>query len=42
MINWMHRWYKPGSTQSAKEIADTICALFLDGYRNPPPPKKRR
>jgi AcrR family transcriptional regulator len=42
MINWTHRWYKPGSAQSAKEIADTICALFLDGYRNPPPPKKRR
>jgi AcrR family transcriptional regulator len=42
MINWTHRWYKPGSAQSAKEIADTICALFLDGYRNPPPPRKRR
>ena len=33
MINWTHRWYKPGSARSAKEIADTFCALFLDGYR---------
>ena len=34
MINWTHRWYKPGSQHSAKEIAETFCALFLDGYRN--------
>jgi len=45
MINWTHRWYKPGSAHSAKEIAETFCALFLDGYRNPPPasgPAKKR
>jgi AcrR family transcriptional regulator len=46
MINWTHRWYKPGSAHSAKEIAETFCALFLDGYRNPPatagPAGKRR
>ena len=37
MINWTHRWYKPGSAKTAKEIADTFCALFLDGYRNQTP-----
>jgi len=41
MINWTHRWYKPGSPESAKEIAATFCALFLDGYRNPPPPPRK-
>lgn len=35
MINWTHRWHKPGSPHSTKEIAETFCALFLDGYRNP-------
>lgn len=42
MINWMHRWYKPGPSQSAAEIAGTICSLFLDGYRNPGASKRRR
>jgi AcrR family transcriptional regulator len=41
MINWTHRWYKPGSTGSAREIAQTFTALFLDGYRNRPPAGKR-
>jgi AcrR family transcriptional regulator len=41
MINWTHRWYKPGSAHSAREIAETFCALFLDGYRNPPAKKRR-
>jgi AcrR family transcriptional regulator len=42
MINWTHRWYKPGSAKTAKEIADTFCALFLDGYRNQVSSKKAR
>jgi len=42
MINWTHRWYKPGTKgSSAKQIAETFCSLFLDGYRNPPPAKRR-
>jgi AcrR family transcriptional regulator len=41
MINWTHRWYKPGSKQSAKAIAETFSALFLDGYRNPVAQKRR-
>ncbi|MGH9000672.1 MAG: TetR/AcrR family transcriptional regulator [Acidimicrobiia bacterium] len=42
MINWTHRWYKPGSQHSPKEIAETFSALFLDGYRNPAIPRPRR
>ena len=41
MINWTHRWYKPGSKQSAKKIAETFSALFLDGYRVPSPKGRR-
>jgi TetR/AcrR family transcriptional regulator, cholesterol catabolism regulator len=43
MINWTHRWYKPGTKgSSAKQIAETFCSLFLDGYRNPAGPKRKR
>jgi TetR/AcrR family transcriptional regulator, cholesterol catabolism regulator len=34
MINWTHRWYKPGSPHRAEEIAGTFCTLFLDGFSN--------
>lgn len=33
MINWTHRWYRPGSRQTPKEIAHTFTTIFLDGYR---------
>jgi AcrR family transcriptional regulator len=42
MINWTHRWYKPGSPHRAQEIANTFCTLFLDGYSNRPAPSTRR
>jgi AcrR family transcriptional regulator len=32
MINWMHRWYRPGIEWSAEEIATTYTELFLNGY----------
>ncbi|HEY1971699.1 MAG TPA: TetR/AcrR family transcriptional regulator [Pseudonocardia sp.] len=35
MVNWTHRWYKPGSKHTAKEIAATLSAIFLSGYRSP-------
>ena len=31
MVNWTHRWYKPGGKQSAKEVADTFIKIFFDG-----------
>jgi TetR/AcrR family transcriptional regulator, cholesterol catabolism regulator len=32
MLNWTHRWYKPGPESSAQEIADTFADLFLGGF----------
>jgi TetR/AcrR family transcriptional regulator, cholesterol catabolism regulator len=31
MINWTHRWYKPGGSSSPKEVADAFIAIFFDG-----------
>jgi AcrR family transcriptional regulator len=31
MINWTHRWYRPGRGLSPRELADSFCALFLEG-----------
>lgn len=34
MVNWTHRWFKPGDAKySAQETVDTFCAVFLDGMR---------
>ena len=33
MVNWMHRWYTPGSKHSPKEIARTFAVLVLEGVR---------
>ena len=33
MINWTHRWYRPGSTFSPGEIAAAFTSIFLDGSR---------
>lgn len=36
MVNWTHRWFKPGDAKySAQETIDTFCAVFLDGVRRP-------
>ena len=35
MVNWTHRWYKPGSRHPPKKIAATLSAIFLSGYRTP-------
>lgn len=37
MVNWTHRWYKPGSKHTPKEIAATLSAIFLTGYEVGPP-----
>lgn len=34
MINWTHRWYRPGGRFSAHEIADTFADLALNGLRS--------
>jgi TetR/AcrR family transcriptional regulator, cholesterol catabolism regulator len=32
MINWMHRWYRPGMKWSADDISKTFTEIFLNGY----------
>ncbi|WP_375476368.1 TetR/AcrR family transcriptional regulator [uncultured Jatrophihabitans sp.] len=32
MINWMHRWYRPGMKWSPQDISDAYTQIFLDGY----------
>jgi AcrR family transcriptional regulator len=32
MINWMHRWYRPGGKWSPEEVANTFTEIFLGGY----------
>jgi AcrR family transcriptional regulator len=31
MINWMHRWYRPGFDKSVDQIAETFSGIFLSG-----------
>lgn len=34
MVNWTHRWFKPGvSKYTAQETIDTFSAIFFDGLR---------
>ena len=35
MINWMHRWYRPGGKWSPEEVAHTFTQIFLGGYGVP-------
>jgi AcrR family transcriptional regulator len=36
MLNWTHRWHKPGGGTSAQQIADTFAAVFLGGLAKRP------
>ena len=36
MLNWTHRWFKPGGKRGAKEIAAGFCEIFFNGM-NPQP-----
>lgn len=31
MVNWMHRWYRPGGGRSVEEIGDEMATLVLGG-----------
>jgi AcrR family transcriptional regulator len=35
MINWMHRWHRPGMKWSPEEVANTFTEIFLNGYGAP-------
>ena len=32
MVNWMHRWWRPGYASTPAEIARTFSDIFLGGY----------
>jgi AcrR family transcriptional regulator len=42
MMNWTHRWFKPGEKLTAGEIMDTFWAIFLDGMQVERPCPVRR
>lgn len=31
MLNWTHRWYRPGGPHSAREISDGFVKIFFEG-----------
>jgi AcrR family transcriptional regulator len=33
MLNWTHRWFKPGREADANQVAEWFSSLFLDGMR---------
>lgn len=33
MLNWTHRWFRPGGELSGPELVDAFSAIFLDGMR---------
>jgi AcrR family transcriptional regulator len=34
MVNWTHRWFKPGKKLSASQLTDTFWTIFFDGMRS--------
>lgn len=37
MVNWTHRWHKPDGKQTARDIADAFCKIYLDGMQETKP-----
>ena len=33
MVNWTHRWFKPGKKLSASELTDSFWTIFFEGMR---------
>ncbi len=40
MLNWTHRWFKPGGKRDAKEIAACFCEIFFTGMQRQPAPAR--
>lgn len=34
-LNWMHRWYKPGGSRTARQIADAYFKMITGGIMHP-------
>ena len=41
MLNWSHRWFRPGGKRSAKEVAAQFCEIFFIGTRSTARTSKR-
>lgn len=35
MLNWTHRWFKPGQTEPAEEVGKTVAEMVLSGLESP-------
>lgn len=35
MLNWSHRWYRPGRSEPAEEVGKTLAELVLSGLESP-------
>jgi hypothetical protein len=33
MVNWTHRWFKPGKKLNARDLTDSFWTIFIDGMR---------
>ena len=33
MVNWTHRWFKPGKKTSAADVTDAFWTIFFDGMK---------
>ncbi len=42
MLNWTHRWFKPGGKRDAKEIAACFCEIFFTGMQRQPAPARSK
>jgi AcrR family transcriptional regulator len=38
MLNWTHRWYRPGGRHASDEVAGTFVAILLEGLQRDPGP----
>jgi AcrR family transcriptional regulator len=34
MVNWTHRWFKPGKKSSPTDVTDAFWTIFFDGMQN--------
>lgn len=41
MLNWTHRWFKPGGKRDAKEIAACFSEIFFTGMQRAPTGEKK-
>jgi TetR/AcrR family transcriptional regulator, cholesterol catabolism regulator len=35
VVNWTHRWYKPGGKHTPQAVAESFCKLVMNGFIGP-------